>query len=155
MLAAGVDINGCDSQGEQHRRGFCQLLSPGPSKCPTVCQALHRSNLPSTFRGSWWERQGDPSEVRMGCVDTGQPGGFLEERVSKARPGRQAEIAWVFKAWGQGRCGASGVGACSSVLIPQLPRLGRAHPAHRPSRLHSCGHPQGLAVLAAFERSGS
>lgn len=50
--------------------------------------------------------------------------------------------------------GHLGVGACPSILIPQLPRLGRAHPACRPSRLHSCGHPQGLVELAAFEHQG-
>lgn len=41
MLATGMDVHGCDPQGERHQRAFGQMLSPKPSKCPTVCQALY------------------------------------------------------------------------------------------------------------------
>lgn len=50
--------------------------------------------------------------------------------------------------------GHLGVGACPPMLIPQLPRLGGAHPARRPSRLHSCGHPQGMASWQPLNTQG-
>lgn len=36
-----MDVHGCDPQGERHQRAFGQMLSPKPSKHPTVCQALY------------------------------------------------------------------------------------------------------------------
>lgn len=81
---------------------------------------------------------------------------FLEGRVSELKTWWTSRNSLGIQGLGD-RAGAGhlGVGACPPMFIPQLPRLGRAHPACRPSRLHSCGHPQGLAELAAFEHSGS
>lgn len=139
---------------------------------------MYQYNLVSTSRAPWWERQRDLVKGRQDFLreieDKEDPqdclGGrdgaksnmvspeiFLEERVSELRHSGQAEIAWVVIQGLGDRAGVGhlGVGACPPMLIPQLPRLGRAHPAHRPSRLHSCGHPQGMAELAAFEHPGS
>lgn len=38
MLATGKDVSGCDPLGKQYQRAFGQMLSPGPSKQPTMCQ---------------------------------------------------------------------------------------------------------------------
>lgn len=55
---------------------------------------------------------------------------FLEERVSKLRPSGESRNSLGIQGLGdRAGVGHLGVGVCPCKLIPQLPRLGRAHPA--------------------------